>query len=233
MTGEPAIGETGSLLLLCRRNVWGDHAAALAGALFGPRLRVERGDWGDPFPDLRADGGPATILSFLAPWVVPRDVLDRAALALNFHPGSCAYPGIGCYNFALYEEAAEYGCVCHHMAARVDTGAVVAERLFTVRATDTVETLKLRTLVVMLALFHETLDRIAGGERLPCAPRTWSRRPFTRRELDALCRITPDMGPGEIGRRVRATTYPGFPGAVVELAGIRFAAPVPQRPPLA
>lgn len=222
----------GSVLFLAKLDAWSDHAEQLARILFGDRLTVARGRVGDPFPEL-AHERYAAVLSFLSPWIVPAWALERADLALNFHPGSCDYPGIGCYNFALYEGAEDYGPVCHHMAARVDTGAIVDERLFPVAAEETVETLKYRTLVTMLGMFHDVVGRLAAGRPLPEGPRGWMRRPFTRKELNALGRITPDMPAEEIRRRVRAMTYPGFPGAAVELAGLQFAVAAPARPPLA
>tara|TARA_B100000315_G_C14171228_1_gene404646 strand:- start:339 stop:515 length:177 start_codon:yes stop_codon:yes gene_type:complete len=45
----------------------------------------------------------------------------------------------------------------------------------------------------------------------------WKRKPFTRRELDRLCVISKDMTEDEIERRIKATTYPGKPGAYIEL----------------
>ena len=67
------------------------------------------------------------IVSYLCGWVVPQSLLDRAKVAaINFHPGPPEYPGTGCYNFALYEGATKYGVTCHHMAASVDAGAIIA-----------------------------------------------------------------------------------------------------------
>ncbi|MBF0305825.1 MAG: hypothetical protein HQL41_09290 [Alphaproteobacteria bacterium] len=221
------------VLLLAKPDRWSDDAERLARLLFGDRLVVARGRVGDPFPDLGTAPRFAVLLSFLSPWIVPAALLERAGVALNFHPGSRDYPGTGCYNFALYEGAALYGPVCHHMAATVDTGAIVDERLFAVAPAETVETLKFRTMVAMLALFHDIASRLAAGQPLPEAAGSWSRRPFTRREMNALCRIAPDMPAQEIRRRVRAMTYPGSPGPTVELAGVQFASPVPAREPLA
>ncbi len=73
------------------------------------------------------------IISYLSRWVVPAELLERARrAAVNFHPASPDYPGIGCNNFALYENAAEYGVTCHHMAPRVDSGEIIAVRRFPV-----------------------------------------------------------------------------------------------------
>ncbi|HTW32296.1 MAG TPA: formyltransferase family protein, partial [Candidatus Sulfotelmatobacter sp.] len=78
------------------------------------------------------------IFSYLSPWIIPDGLLERAnRAALNFHPASPDYPGIGCYNFALYDEVDTYGATCHHMAKEVDAGDIVAVKTFRVFPTDT------------------------------------------------------------------------------------------------
>ena len=220
-------------ILFTKRDDWSAHAAALGRAVLGASLEVRSGANGDPFPADLPAGRFDAVISFISPWIVPPSLLDRADLAINFHPGSRDYPGIGCYNFALYEGAAEFGAVCHHMAPAVDTGPIIAERRFPILAHETVESLKLRTMIAMLALYHDILTAIARGAAMTRAPESWSRRPFLRKQLNALARITPDMPADEIKRRVRAMTYPGFPGPHVELGGIVFRADVPDRDPLA
>jgi methionyl-tRNA formyltransferase len=221
-----------SVVLLSKKDDWSLKAGALATAALGDRLRWIKGERGEPFPDgMQASSG--ILISFLSPWVVPASVLTLHTLAINFHPASSDYPGIGCYNFALYEGAETYGAVCHHMAPRVDSGALIDERRFAVAAAENVETLKMRTMVVMLAMFHDLVYMIAAGHDLPRAATAWSRKPFTRKQLDALCVVTPDMAEDEVRRRVRATTYPGLPGAHVRIHGQTFLAPVPVRAPLA
>ena len=221
------------VILLAKTESFSRQAQALAEIAFGDRLRSFLGIVGDPLPEAVAEARPAVLLSFLSPWIVPQAVLGNCATAINFHPASVDYPGIGCYNFALYEEAPEFGAVCHHMLAKVDTGKVIEERRFPIFPADTVETLKLRTMVTMLAMFHDICSLIATGRELPVAERQWTRRPFTRREMNALKVIEPDMAPEEVARRIRAGTYPGYPGPSVTVGGHQFFYPVPQRPPLA
>lgn len=222
-----------SIILLAKEDRFSAQAATVTRLLFGGDALIFTGKVGDSLPEAVAAARPRVLLSFLSPWIVPQDLLDRSGLALNFHPGSTDYPGIGCYNFALYEEAQTFGAVCHHMLARVDSGAVVEERLFPVLASDSVESLKFRTMVTMCAMFHDVVSLIAIGAELPLAPRQWTRRAFTRREMEALKRIEPDMAEAEVKRRLRACTYPGYPGAYVELGGTRLYAPAPDRGPLA
>lgn len=223
----------GEVFLLAKQCRFSGQAVDVARILFGDRVRIFTGTVGDPLPDELASGSPELLLSFLSPWIISQALLDKSGTALNFHPGSTDYPGIGCYNFALYEEVPEFGAVCHHMLAKVDTGTVVDERLFPVLPTDTVETLKYRTMVTMLAMFHDLCSLIASGRELPVSPRQWSRRPFTRREMEALKQIDAKMDEAEIKRRLRATVYPGYPGPYVQVGSDRFYVSVPDRPPLA
>jgi methionyl-tRNA formyltransferase len=213
------------VLLLTRRSTWGNRALEVAkGAFSAASVEVITGEFGDAPPTLATEDVDV-LLSFLAPWVVPPDVLKQAPLALNFHPGPRQHPGIGCYNFALYDGDERYGCVCHHMEARVDSGAIVAARSFGISSDDTVESLQQRTLTELLTLFEQMCALIVADEDLVPLADQWTREPRTRTQLEALCRVTPDMSDEEVRRRVRAVTYPGKPGAFVELAGMRFVLP--------
>jgi methionyl-tRNA formyltransferase len=222
------------IILLAKRERFSREAQAIAEAAFGGDVATYTGAVGDPEPEALKAGSPEYLISFLSPWIVRKHSLDRAGTAINFHPGSTDYPGIGCYNFALYEGAAEFGAVCHHMVEKVDTGELVMERRFPVAPDDSVETLKLRTMETMVDMFREIVALIAAGRPLPRSDLHWTRRPFTRREMEALKVIEHDMPQEEIDRRVRATVYPGFPGPVMRLAdGGTYVFPVPDRAPIA
>src|SRR5438477_88283 len=68
------------------------------------------GKWGDPLPTPAADWEGNYIVSYLSRWVVTEALLKRATTgAINFHPAPPEFPGVGCTNFALYQEAKEYG----------------------------------------------------------------------------------------------------------------------------
>ena len=222
------------IILVAKGERFSREAQAIAERAFGADLATYTGAVGDPEPEALQTHRPEYLISFLSPWIFSKQILDRAGTAINFHPGSTDYPGIGCYNFALYEGAAEFGAVCHHMLAKVDTGDLIMERRFPVAPDESVETLKLRTMETMVGMFREIVASIAAGRPLPRADVHWTRRPFTRREMEALKVIRHDMPKDEIDRRVRATVYPGHPGPVMQLAdGGTYAFPVPDRPPIA
>lgn len=169
------------------------------------------GDWGEPLPEDIGWWKGDYIISYLSRWIVPQGLLNKCKVAaINFHPASPDYPGIGCNNFALYEEAKEYGVTCHHMDAKVDKGDIIAVKRFPVLPNDNVDSLLQRTYDFQLVLFYEVLGEIIRDEPLPVSGENWTRKPFTRIEFNALSIITPTMTKQEIEKRVRATSYQNF-----------------------
>ena len=180
------------------------------------------GNWGDPLPeDIKVWEGDY-IISYLSRWVIPKSLLKRARIgAINFHPAPPDYPGIGCNNFALYEEANEYGVTCHYMSCEVDTGDIIAVKRFPLLQSDDVLSLLSRTYDYQLVLFYEIVNLIITGKEIQVSNEKWTRKPFTRKELDELCKITSEMDEKEVHRRIRATNY-GIWKPVIELYGVNF-----------
>jgi len=180
------------------------------------------GQWGEPFPDHLYTGQWDYIISYLSRWIVPQSLLLNTRIAaINFHPGSPDYPGVGCINFALYEEAREFGATCHHMNRKVDTGTIIAVKRFPILATDTVASLIARTHDHQLALFYDVITLIASGAPLPVCAENWTRQPFTRKELNELSTISPKMTHAEIQKRIRATYYGDWKPSM-QIAGFLF-----------
>ena len=166
------------------------------------------GQWGDPMPLEIKDWEGDYIISYLSRWIIPDDTLKRAKkAAINFHPASPDYPGIGCNNFALYDEAEFFGVTCHYMSPKVDTGPIIKIKKFPVFASDSVSSLLSRTYDFQLILFYEMLGKILRNEKLPLSTKKWTRKPYTRQELNELDNITKDMDAKEIKKRKRATYF--------------------------
>jgi len=162
------------------------------------------------------------IISFLYPHVINKDVLCRAEKgAINFHPGSPDYPGIGCTNFAIYNGADKFGVTCHYMNEQPDTGDIIDVRYFMMN-NETVLSLTNKCYAYMLAQFYDMIDIILQGKDLPIFPEKWTRKPYIRRELNELCVITSYMDKDEVSRRILATEYPSKPGAYINIHGERF-----------
>ena len=180
------------------------------------------GKWGDPLSDDIRRWEGDYIISYLSRWVVPEELLNRAKkAAINFHPASPEYPGIGCNNFALYEDAKEYGVTCHHMASKVDTGRIIAVKRFPIYPEDDVAALLKRTYENQIALFFEIIQLLADGKELPISSEKWTCPPFTRKQFNELFVIKPDMSKEEIAHRIRAISYQHWQ-PYVEIEGFRF-----------
>ncbi|EKD26228.1 MAG: hypothetical protein ACD_79C01302G0009 [uncultured bacterium] len=162
------------------------------------------------------------IISYISPWIVPYELISKTKIAaINFHPGPPEYPGIGCTNFAIYNSENEYGITVHHMEKKVDTGKIISVKRFPIFKNDTVYSLSVRCYAYIYVSFVEIFSMILLNKKLPSANERWYRKPYTRKELNDLCKITPDMTENETERRVRATSFPDMPGAFVEIKGKR------------
>lgn len=162
----------------------------------------------EPFPDWLLEWEGDLLISYLAQWIMPNALLQKVKwAAINLHPGPPEYPGIGCTNFAIYNGEQEFGITCHHMLARVDSGAIIAVRRFPILENDTVYSLTQRCYTEILHLFYELISGIVENKSLPQSKESWKRKPYTRKQLNELCELTPDMDKNEIARRIKATTY--------------------------
>jgi methionyl-tRNA formyltransferase len=169
---------------------------------------IVSGKRGDAFPEEAKKWKGDLIISYLSQWIIPKTVLENARMAaLNFHPGPPEYPGIGCTNFAIYNNEKIFGVTCHHMEPKVDTGKIVSVKRFPVFENDTVFSITHRCYASILSMFYEIFYSIMKGEDLPQSNEVWKRKPYLRKELNDLCRLTPDMSVDEIERRIKATHY--------------------------
>ena len=180
------------------------------------------GDRRDKLPEEVLSWKGDILISFIGSWIIPETLLQNASLAaINFHPGSPEYPGTGCTNFAIYNGEAEYGVTCHYMKASVDSGNIIAVKRFPVTADDTVFGVTQQCYQLIEVMFYEIMDRLLKGDDLPSSAETWKRKPYTRKELNELCYISPDMSEEEMERRIKATTY-RWPWAYTKIGNRTF-----------
>jgi len=191
--------------------------------LYSDELTVFKGNLNDPFPNEAYEKIPDILISYISPWIIPEKMLNIVnKWSINFHPGPPEYPGIGCTNFAIYNEEKIFGVTAHLMETKVDSGKIIDVRRFPILKNDRVYSLTQRCYDYMLLQFYEVIDYIFKTNNLPECKETWKRKPFTRKELNDLCKIDINMDTEEIKRRIRATDYPGMPGAYIDLKGLKF-----------
>ena len=186
-------------------------------------IDVFYGDTIDPFPESVAKENYDIIISYISPWIVPKLILEKTKRwNINFHPGPPEYPGIGCFNFAIFDSVKQFGATAHIMNPTVDTGKIIGVKRFSMSNNETVESLSIKTYEAQLVLFNKIIQYIFTNNSLPSSGETWKRSPYKRSELEELATIKTSMNKQEIDKRIRATYYPEKPAPFIEINGHRF-----------
>ncbi len=217
-----------------KNNLFCDYAELILKSFFKDEFISIRGDSGEPFDLSLSIHKPKFVISFVSPWIIPERILQSAkTAAINFHPGSPDYPGTGCYNFALYEQAKTYGITCHHMNAKVDTGQIIMTSYFSISEFESVESLKLKSMTHLLYCFERIINMIANDEELPVSSENWRRKPFTRKQMLELFYIPSDCtDESEIQLKLKASSYPSYKGAYTIVEGRKFYFEAEDRKPI-
>jgi methionyl-tRNA formyltransferase len=169
------------------------------------------------------EAAPAVAMSVHFPRILNERVLASYDFALNLHPGLLPF-GRGWYPvfWALLDEEPA-GATLHLMTNAVDGGPVVDQTEVPYTRTDTGASLHDRVQEAEIELFHRWWPRIATGERPPSRPQRpggsfHSKRDFEqRRSLSDLDAISAE----ELVRLARCLTFPGFPGLIVDIGGVK------------
>ena len=73
----------------------------------------------------KIDGG-TRLLSFCTSVIVPSSLLkDLPGPAYNFHPGPPEYRGVGCLNYAIFNNENYYGVTAHIINQKIDFGQIL------------------------------------------------------------------------------------------------------------
>ena len=119
------------------------------------------GEGGNKFPSESFSYKPDVLISYMSPWIIPLKLLNQTKnWNINFHPGPPNYPGIGCTNFAIYNEEKKYGVTAHIMEEKVDSGRIIGVKRFPILKIDTVYSLTIKSYRYLIALFYEVFDYI-------------------------------------------------------------------------
>lgn len=168
------------------------------------------------------------IISYRNLILVPKEILERASLAVNFHPGPPEYPGSGCTNFALLDDAKTFGVTCHVMDPSIDSGRILEVRRFQITPSMNIQELVKRTHEELLSLAQDYVSRVIVTTPNQIATlakaqtnEVWSGSKGTISKLDSLQRVDLSLSQDELERRIRALHNPPHP-VYLEVFGHRF-----------
>lgn len=168
----------------------------------------------------------ALLLSHGTNVIVHKDILARPGVtAINVHAASPAYPGRDPHHFAVYDGVSRYGATMHFMTDRVDAGPIIDVDEFPVTPEmgpkDLLDQANEASRRLIERLFIMVKCGGLGSVR-PSQTLTWCGQKRTRKDFQALCRITPAMSEAEFRRRLKAVAMPGHRNLTIELHGYLF-----------
>ena len=163
------------------------------------KLDIFMGKNGDKLPLKLRKKKYDFIISYLSPWIIKKNILNKTRFYnINFHPGPPNYPGIGCYNFAIYNQEKYYGVTAHLMNAKVDTGKILGVKKFKISKDITLAKLINLSYLKMYDLFREIVNKALSNKFFPKNNISWKRKPYKRSDLENLCLIKKNFNNKEI-----------------------------------
>ena len=198
------------LFLGKQSDIYCDQALELCERSFSRVTSCIGNPYGEPLPEKALEWKGDYIISYLGRWILPEEVLSKASNgAINFHPAPPEYPGVGCVNFALYDEVGEYGVTCHHMAPEVDTGEIIEVKRFDVFEYDNVQSIIDKAYFFQKMLFQKVINYILYNKRLPPAStnENWTKKPTSKKSMESLYKVNPNVSKLELERIIRATSF--------------------------
>jgi methionyl-tRNA formyltransferase len=106
------------------------------------------------------------LLSVGFPYILPKSVFSRHALALNIHPTLLPkYRGPTTAAYILINNERYTGATVHLIEEKVDRGAIIAQRKIAVDPFDTIRSLQRKVYALEPALISEAISRLESGIR--------------------------------------------------------------------
>ena len=183
----------------------------------------------EPMPDDIGTWRGDYILCFRSYFILRKSLLERASIAaINFHPAPTEYPGSGCINWALYDNAEHYGVTAHIMNEEIDNGAIIECRRFPILPRDNVSTLLAKAhqeasdLLIDISTGLKLEGEIYLKKKLEeSKTERWHGQARKMKEIDDLQNVSLACTKEELEKIIRATYTPDFP-PVIDLHGYKF-----------
>ncbi|MDB5361984.1 MAG: hypothetical protein JWO51_3281 [Rhodospirillales bacterium] len=175
------------------------------------------------------------LLAFCTSVIVPTALLGLLpGPSYNIHPGPPTFPGRHPECWGAYHGAVRFGSTLHEMAPRVDEGPIVDVQWFEMETGGGQAAYGMRAYQAAIQLMIRWAPWLINDDRpLPRSTDRWSGTKTRRADLEAMCRVTPDIDAAEFERRRRAfAEQPGGRMSVL-LHGREFHYEVPPEAPTA
>jgi methionyl-tRNA formyltransferase len=119
--------------------------------------------------DAVAAAAPDFLFSVYNMQIIKRTLLEIPRIAaVNFHNGPLPrYRGVNVYSWAIINGESHYGVTWHLMDQGIDTGDILAQKMFPLSAHETPNTLVAKGFRAGVELLHDFLPKLITGQHAP------------------------------------------------------------------
>lgn len=152
------------------------------------------------------------IICFRSYYILKKNQIKKSKIAsINFHPGPPEYRGIGCVNYALYDNAKRYGVTAHIIEKKIDRGKIINVKRISILKKDNIESLLKKTyftqylqakkIIKLLSKNKNNLNNLIYRARRE----KWSSTIKKRKDLNNFYEIKKNTTKNEFKKKIRAT----------------------------
>lgn len=155
------------------------------------------------------------IFSFRSLLILPDSVIKNAKVAaINFHPGPPKYRGVGCLNYAIFNDEKYYGVTAHLMNKHIDYGEIVKSNKFKIPSGNLEKILNL-THKKLYILAREIILKIKSDKNfinssIKNNKEKWSKKIKTKNQLDKFYIVNKNISKKKLNKKLRATITKKF-----------------------
>ena len=167
------------------------------------------------------------IISYRSPIILKSKEISMAKIsAINLHPGSPKYRGVGCLNYALYNNEKKYGFTIHLINKKIDYGKILFVKYFNIKRNSTVRTLLQEThkqcIRYSKSFFKSILSDASKIEsyKKKFQKEKWSKIIKNRSDLDKFYQIK-NFDLENVNRKIRATNF-GYYKPFIQIGTNKF-----------
>lgn len=152
------------------------------------------------------------IFSFRNYLILPNSIIKNAKIAaINFHPGPPKYRGVGCLNYAIFNNEKFYGVTAHQINSKIDNGSILKVKRFKINQKDDLIKLLDKTHKELYFLAVQIINFIKKKKfdlkKLTIASKKekWSKKINNKKDLDNFYKISKFTKKRELLKKIRAT----------------------------
>ena len=157
------------------------------------------------------------LISYLCPIKFKKNELIKIKQAsINFHPGPPKYPGIGCFNYAIFNKDLSYGVTCHFMNEKIDNGKIIEVKKFYLTRNETIQSISYKSYSNMYKLFLKIFKKIIKGKKIyKFTKHRWSKKYYSKKDFNNFLKIK--IRNPKIERYLRSTVFKNYKSPIIKV----------------